>query len=147
MKKWRYHEAWRDLDGYFAQLERHGSTVNIATFVGATQLRLAVIGNANRQPTTPELAHMAALVDTLMEQGALGVWTALEYAPASYSTTNELIALAKAAGRHGGIYASHMRNEGVRIEDALNEQFQVDRQADIPAGGSHRKVSGRHDGG
>src|SRR5207248_683224 len=72
--------------------------------------RLAVIGNANRQPTTPELAHMAALVDTLMQQGALGVWTALEYAPASYSTTNEIIALARAARRHGGIYASHMRN-------------------------------------
>src|SRR5438105_9912196 len=72
MKKWHYREDWRDLDGYIAQLERHGSPVNIATFVGATQVRLAVIGNANRQPTTPELAHMAALVDTLMEQGALG---------------------------------------------------------------------------
>src|SRR6266566_794860 len=102
MKKWHYREDWRDLDGYIAQLERHGSTVNIATFVGATQVRLAVIGNANRQPTALELAHMAALVDTLMEQGALGVWTALEYAPASYSTTNEIIALARAARRHGG---------------------------------------------
>src|SRR5438132_932492 len=99
MKKWHYREDWRDLDGYIAQLERHGSTVNIATFVGATQVRLAVIGNANRQPTAPELAHMAALVDTLMEQGALGVWTALEYAPASYSATNEIIALARAARR------------------------------------------------
>src|SRR5437660_1328602 len=83
MKKWHYREDWRDLDGYVTQLERHGSTVNIATFVGATQVRLAVIGNANRQPTTPELAHMAALVDTLMQQGALGVWTALEYAAES----------------------------------------------------------------
>src|SRR5213592_3854932 len=121
MKKWHYREDWRDLDGYIAQLERHGSTVNIATFVGATQVRLAVIGNANRQPTAPELAHMAALVDTLMQQGALGVWTALEYAPASYSTTNEIIALARAARRHGGIYASHMRNEGIQIDQALNE--------------------------
>src|SRR5256714_528870 len=143
MKKWRYREDWRDLDGYFAQLERHGSTVNIATFVGATQVRLAVIGNANRQPTTPELAHMAALVDTLMEQGALGVWTALEYAPASYSTTNEIIALARAARRHGGIYASHMRNEGIQIDQALNELFRVAREADIPAEVSHLKVSGR----
>src|SRR2546429_7255805 len=143
MKKWRYREDWRDLDGYFAQLERHGSTVNIATFVGATQLRLAVIGNANRQPTTPELAHMAALVDTLMEQGALGVWTALAYAPASYSTTNEIIALARAARRHGGIYASHTRNEGIQIDQALNELFRVAREADIPAEGSHLKVSGR----
>src|SRR5437764_2058229 len=143
MKKWHYREDWRDLDGYFAQLERHGSTVNIATFVGATQVRLAVIGNENRQPTAPELAHMAALVDTLMQQGALGGGTELEYAPASYSTTNEIIALARAARRHGGIYASHMRNEGIQIDQALNELFRVAREADIPAEVSHLKVSGR----
>src|SRR5213080_3433474 len=147
MKKWHYREDWRDLDGYIAQLERHGSTVNIATFVGATQVRLAVIGNANRQPTAPELAHMAALVDTLMEQGALGVWTALEYAPASYSTTNEIIALARAARRHGGIYASHMRNEGIQIDQALNELFRIAREAEIPAEVSHLKVSGRNSWG
>src|SRR5207253_4440845 len=85
-------------------------------------------GNATRQPTTPEPAHMAALVDTLMQQGALGVWTAPEYAPASYSTTNEIIALARAARRHGGIYASHMRNEGIQIDQALNELFRVARR-------------------
>jgi len=147
MKKWHYREDWRDLDGYITQLERHGSTVNIATFVGATQVRLAVIGNVNRQPTTPELAHMAALVDTLMEQGALGVWTALEYAPASYSTTNEIIALARAARRHGGIYASHMRNEGIQIDQALNELFRIAREAEIPAEVSHLKVSGRNSWG
>src|SRR5213080_1166882 len=118
MKKWHYREDWRDLDGYIAQLAQHRSAVNIATFVGATQVRLAVVGKENRQPTAPELAHMVALVDTLMEQGALGVWTALEYAPASYSTTDEIIALAKAARRHGGIYASHMRNEGIQIVQA-----------------------------
>jgi len=143
MKKWHYREDWRDLDGYFAQLAKQGSTVNIATFVGATQVRLAVVGKENRAPTGPELAHMTALVDTLMEQGALGLWTALEYAPASYSATDEIIALAKAARRHGGIYASHMRNEGIRIDDALNELFQIARQADIPAEVSHLKVSGR----
>src|SRR5256886_14739050 len=147
MKKWHYREDWRDLDGYVTQLERHGSTVNIATFVGATQVRLAVIGNANRQPTTPELAHMAALVDTLMEQGALGVWTALEYAPASYSTTNEIIALARAARRHGGIYASHMRNEGIQIDQALNERCRIAREAEIPAEVSRVKVSGRNSWG
>ncbi|HMC18100.1 MAG TPA: hypothetical protein VKH16_02700, partial [Gemmatimonadales bacterium] len=112
MKKWHYREDWRDLDGYFAQLAKQGAALNIATFVGATQVRLAVVGKANRAPTAPELAHMTAIVDSLMQQGALGVWTALEYAPASYSKTDELIALAKAARRHGGIYASHMRNEG-----------------------------------
>src|SRR2546426_4515114 len=143
MKKWHYREDWRDLDGYIAQLEQHRSTVNIATFVGATQVRLAVVGKENRQPTAPELAHMVALVDTLMEQGALGVWTALEYAPASYSTTDEIIALAKAARRHGGIYASHMRNEGIHVDQALNELFRIAREADIPAEISHLKESGR----
>ena len=143
MKKWHYREDWRDLDGYFAQLARQGSTVNIATFVGATQLRLAVVGKANRAPTAGELAHMTALVDTLMEQGALGLWTALEYAPASFSTTDEIIALAKAARRHGGIYASHMRNEGIRIDQALDEVFRIARAADIPAEISHLKVAGR----
>jgi len=143
MKKWHYREDWRDLDGYFAQLAKQGAALNIATFVGATQVRLAVVGKANRAPTAAELARMTALVDTLMEQGALGLWSALEYAPASYSKTDELIALAKAARRHGGIYASHMRNEGVRIDDALNELFQIARDAEIPAEVSHLKVSGR----
>ena len=143
MKKWHYREDWRDLNGYFAQLERQGSTLNIATFVGATQVRLAVVGKENRAPTAAELAHMTAIVDTLMEQGALGVWSALEYAPASYSKTDELVALAKAARRHGGIYASHMRNEGEHIDDALNELFTIAQQGDIPAEVSHLKVSGR----
>ena len=143
MKKWHYREDWRDLDGYFAQLAKQGAALNIATFVGATQVRLAVVGKANRAPTAVELARMTALVDTLMRQGALGLWTALEYAPASYSKTDELIALAKAARRHGGIYASHMRNEGVRIDEALNELFRIAREADIPAEVSHLKVSGR----
>ncbi len=147
MKKWHYREDWRDLNGYFAQLERQGSALNIATFVGATQLRLAVMGNEDRAPTPAELAHMAAIVDTLMEQGALGVWTALEYAPASYSKTDELVALARAAQRHGGIYASHMRNEGEQIDDALNEVFQIAKQAGIPAEVSHLKLSGRRSWG
>src|SRR2546427_9255980 len=86
---------------------------------------------------------MVAIVDTLMQQGALGVWTALEYAPASYSKTEEIIALAKAARRHGGIYASHMRNEGIRIDDALDEVFRIAREANIPAEISHLKLAGR----
>src|SRR5438034_1219405 len=147
MKKWHFREDWRDLNGYFVQLEKQGSTLNIATFIGATQVRLVVVGNENRQPTAAELSHMTAIVDTLMEQGALGVWTALEYAPASYSKTEELIALARAARRHGGIYASHMRNEGIRIDDALDEVFRIAREADIPAEISHLKVSGRQSWG
>jgi dihydroorotase/N-acyl-D-amino-acid deacylase len=147
MKKWHYREDWRDLDGYFAQLERQGTALNIAMFVGATQVRLVVVGNENRAPTPAELAHMAAIVDSLMQQGALGVWTALEYAPASYSKTDELIALARAARRHGGIYASHMRNEGEHIDDALNEVFRIAQEARIPAEVSHLKISGRRSWG
>jgi len=147
MKKWHYREDWRDLSGYFAQLERQRVALNIATFVGATQVRLAVVGNENRDPTPAELAHMTAIVDTLMEQGALGVWTALEYAPASYSKTDELIALAHAASRHGGIYASHMRDEGQHIDEALNEVFRIAKEAQIPAEVSHLKLSGRRSWG
>ena len=147
MKKWHYREDWRDLNGYFAQLERQGSALNIAMFVGATQVRLVVVGKENRAPTAAELARMTAIVDTLMEQGALGVWTALEYAPASYSKTDELIALARAARRHGGIYASHMRDEGEHIDEALNEVFRIAKEADIPAEVSHLKLSGRRSWG
>jgi dihydroorotase/N-acyl-D-amino-acid deacylase len=147
MKKYGVQEDWRDLNGYFAHLARTGSTVNIATFVGATQVRLMVVGSQNRHATPEELAHMVALVDTAMEQGALGVSTALEYAPAFYAPTEEVIALAKAARRHGGVYASHMRNEGGQIDQSLNETFRIAREANIPAEIWHLKVSGRHNWG
>ena len=143
MKKYHFQEDWRDLDGYFAHLARTGSTVNIATFVGATQLRMAVVGDDDRAATPAELAHMEALVDTAMEQGALGVSTALEYAPAIYAPTDELVALARAARRHGGIYATHMRSEGGAIDAALDEVFRIARLADVPAEIWHLKVAGR----
>jgi len=143
MKKYHLSEDWRDLDGYFAHLARTGSAINIATFVGATQVRAAVVGFQNRRATAAELAHMTALVDTMMEQGALGVSTALLYAPAIYAPTEELVALAKAARRHGGIYASHIRNEAAREDEALDEAFRVGREASIPVEIWHLKVSGK----
>ena len=143
MKKYGLSEDWRDLDGYFAHLARTGSTLNIATFVGATQVRAAVIGFQNRRATAAELAHMTALVDTMMEQGALGVSTALLYAPAIYAPTNELIALARAARRHSGIYASHIRNEAAHEDAALEEAFRIGREAGIPVEIWHLKVSGK----
>jgi dihydroorotase/N-acyl-D-amino-acid deacylase len=96
---------WRDLEGYFRRLEESGSTINVASFVGATQVRMAVLGNDDREPTAEELQHMVALVDSAMMQGALGVSTSLVYAPAFYASTDELIALAHAASGHGGVYA------------------------------------------
>ncbi|MGH7568582.1 MAG: N-acyl-D-amino-acid deacylase family protein [Gemmatimonadales bacterium] len=143
LKRYGLDIDWRDLDGYFARLERTGSTVNIATFVGATQVRRVVIGDADRPATPAELARMVALVDTAMRQGALGLSTSLIYAPAVYAPTDELIALAKAARRRGGIYASHIRNEGARIDAALDEAFRIAREADTPAEIWHLKVSGR----
>jgi dihydroorotase/N-acyl-D-amino-acid deacylase len=147
MKRYGLAKDWRDLDGYFARLARTGSAINIATFVGATQVRMAVIGFENRAPTGPEQAHMDALVDSMMEQGALGLSTSIEYAPAFYARTEEIISLARAARRHGGIYATHMRNEGGQIDQALDETFRVAREADIPAEIWHLKISGRRNWG
>jgi dihydroorotase/N-acyl-D-amino-acid deacylase len=143
IKKYNLNVDWRDLDGYFAHLERTGTTINLATFVGATQLRMAVIGFDNRPATGAEQARMEALVDSLMEQGALGVSTSLLYAPAIYAPTEELIGLARAARRHGGIYATHIRNEAAHADEALDEAFRIARTADIPVEIWHLKSAGR----
>jgi len=143
MKKYHLQEDWRDLDGYFAHFARTGSAVNLATFVGATQVRKAVMGNANRPATADELSGMTALVEATMRQGALGLSSALEYAPASYASTEELVTLARAARLHGGVYATHMRNEGARIDAALDEAFRIAREAAIPVEIFHLKVAGR----
>jgi dihydroorotase/N-acyl-D-amino-acid deacylase len=142
IKKYKLAEDWRDLDGYFAHLARTGSTINLATFVGATQVRMAVIGFENRAATGSEQAHMEALVDTMMEQGALGLSTSLLYAPAIYAPTEELIGLARVARRHGGIYASHIRNEAAHEDEALDEVFRIARTAEIPVEVWHFKVAG-----
>ncbi len=145
----RYHLTadWRDLDGYFRRLEKQGSGINLGTYVGATQVRRYVIGAVDRAPTAEELARMQQLVEQAMQQGAMGVSTSLIYAPAAYAKTDELIALAKAASKYGGIYASHIRNEGDREMEALEEAFRIGREADIPVEIWHLKVSGRQNWG
>jgi N-acyl-D-amino-acid deacylase len=140
---WGLAVDWHDLDGYFTRLARSGTPINIATFVGATQVRHYVLGDANRAPSPAELAQMVALVDTAMRQGALGVSSALVYAPAFYASTAELIALARAAGRHGGVYATHIRNEGSGIDRALAEAFRIGREAHVPVEVWHLKLAGR----
>ena len=102
-----------------------------------------VIGTADRAPTPEELKEMEIMVDDAMSDGAMGVSTALIYAPGSYAKTDELIALAKVAAKKGGIYASHMRNEGDAEMDALNEAFRIGREANIPVEIFHLKVSGQ----
>jgi len=138
---------WRTLDGYFRRLEQNGSGVNIGTFVGATQVREVVLGKENRPPTSEELAKMQEKVEDAMFDGALGLSTSLIYAPANYASTDELIALAKIASKYGGIYASHIRNEGDSEMQALDEAFRIGREAGIPVEIWHFKVSGRQNWG
>jgi N-acyl-D-amino-acid deacylase len=138
---------WQPLGEYFARLERQGMGINLASYVGATTLREVVIGADNRPPTAAELVRMRALVREAMEQGAVGVSTSLEYAPAPYASTEELIALASEAAPYGGIYATHMRSEGDGMVAALDETFRIAREAHIPAEIWHLKVAGKKNWG
>ena len=138
---------WQTLGEYFARLERQGMGINLASYVGATTLREVVIGADNRAATPAELEHMRALVREAMEQGAMGVSTSLEYAPAPYASTEELIALASEAAPYGGIYATHMRSEGDGMVAALDETFRIAREAHIPAEIWHLKVAGKKNWG
>jgi dihydroorotase/N-acyl-D-amino-acid deacylase len=138
---------WYDLDGYFERLETSGTAINIATFVGATRIRQVVLGHEDRAPTPEELVRMQALADTAMMQGALGLSSSLVYAPAYYATTEELVALAEVAARRGGIYATHLRDEGERIYEAIDEAVHIARTADIPVEIWHLKRAGQDNHG
>lgn len=134
---------WTTLDGYFRRLERQGTPLNIGTYVGAAQVREAVIGDDNRAPTPAELEQMKALVEQAMKDGALGISTALIYPPGHYAKTEELIELAKVAARYGGLYASHMRSEGASEMAAIDEAIRIGREAGLPVEIFHLKVSGK----
>jgi N-acyl-D-amino-acid deacylase len=134
---------WRTLEQYFARLEKQGIGINLASYVGATQVRRMVLKDDNRAPSPTELDQMRALVRDAMQQGAVGVSTSLQYAPAPYASTEELIALAKEASRFGGIYATHMRNEGNGVLKALDEAIQIGREAKIPVEVWHLKAAGK----
>ncbi len=138
---WHLVVDWRDLDGYFARLQRSGTPFNLGTYVGATQVRKYVMGDARRDPTPEELARMEALVDTAMRQGAMGLSTSLGYAPAVYAKTPELVALARVAGRYHGVYATHIRSEGAQIHQALEEAFTVGREGGLPVEVWHLKLN------
>lgn len=138
---------WRDLAGYFARLQKQGMGINLGTYVGATQLRRMIIGEDDRAPSPAELDEMKALVRSAMQQGAMGVSTALQYAPAPYAKTEELIALASEAAPFGGIYATHMRNEGDNILNAIDEAVRIGREAHIPVEIWHIKAAGKKNWG
>jgi len=138
---------WQSLDEYFQRLTRQGSGINLGTYVGAAQIRHMVLGNADRAPAPEELKDMEIMVDDAMSDGAMGLSSALIYSPGSYAKTDELIALAKAAAKKGGIYASHIRNEGDAEMDALNEAFRIGREANIPLEIFHLKCAGKQNWG
>lgn len=138
----RYEIAWTTLGEYLEHLEQRGVSPNVASFVGATTVRIHELGHADRAPTPDELGRMRALVRQGMEEGALGVGSSLIYAPAFYAQTDELVALAQEAGLFGGMYISHMRSEGNRLEEAVDELLTIARQAGVRAQIYHLKAAG-----
>ncbi|PYU48339.1 MAG: dihydroorotase [Acidobacteria bacterium] len=140
---YRIHVDWRTFREYFSRLEKQHTGINIASYVGATRVRRMVLGDNDVQPTLGQLEQMRGIVRQAMRDGAVGVSTSLEYAPAPYAKTEELIALAAEASRFGGIYATHMRNEGTGILAAIDEALRIGREARIPVEIWHLKVGGK----
>ena len=138
---------WRTLRQYFARLEKQGIGINFATYVGATSVRRMILGDEDRRPTAQQLEQMKGLVAESMRAGAMGLSSALEYAPAPYASTDELIALAREAAKFGGIYATHMRSEGDGIMSALEEAVRIGREAGAPVEIWHLKTAGKNNWG
>ncbi len=132
---------WRTLDQYFHRLEKQGMGLNLGTFVGATQVREYVVGFDNRPPTAVELEQMKTLVAQAMKDGALGLSTSLQYVPARFARTDEIVELAKVAHQYGGIYATHQRSEANALDESLNEVFEIARRAKIPTEIWHLKTA------
>ncbi|MGH7541068.1 MAG: N-acyl-D-amino-acid deacylase family protein, partial [Gemmatimonadota bacterium] len=139
----RFDVTWTTLGEYLEHLVERGVSTNVASFVGATTVRIHALGYENRAPSASELEKMRFLVRQAMEEGALGVGSSLIYAPAFYAETDELVALARAADEYGGGYISHMRSEGNRLLDALDELLTIARQAGVRAEIYHLKAAGR----
>lgn len=135
--------AWTTLGGYLDTLAQRGVSPNVASFVGATTIRIHELGEKDVDPTPEQLARMRALVRQAMEEGAMGVGSALIYAPANYAETPELVALASEAGRCGGMYISHMRSEADNIGEAIDEVITISREGGLPAEIYHLKLAGK----
>jgi N-acyl-D-amino-acid deacylase len=138
---------WRTFGEYFARLERQGIGINLASYVGATQVRRMVLGDADRAPSPAELDRMRALVAQAMEDGARGLSTSLQYAPAPYAKTDELVALAAESAKRGGLYATHMRSEGDAIVPAIDEALTIARRARTAVEIWHLKAAGKKNWG
>jgi N-acyl-D-amino-acid deacylase len=136
-----------DIRKYLGQIDSLKPSINVATLIGHNDVRKAVIGKANRTPDESEMKKMEALVEQAMKDGAVGFSTGLIYIPGTYSKTEEVVRLARAASRYKGVYASHMRSEGDSIVSAINEAINIGRVASMPVEISHFKVSGQHNWG
>lgn len=136
---------WDDLAGYMARVEAGRPAVNAIALAGHNSLRFGVFGNEKREPTTAELAQMRGWVEQAMAQGACGLSTGLIYEPGRWSATEELIELCRPLAPHGGVYATHMRNEGEGLLDAVAETLRIGREAGVPVHISHHKASGATD--
>jgi len=132
---------WTTLGGYFDYVLKKGVSPNVASFVGATSIRIHEVGHDNRPPTAEELKRMKALVQQAMDDGAMGLGSSLIYAPADYASTDELIALAQIASQNGGMYITHMRSESDNILSAMNETFRISKEAHIAAEIYHLKIN------
>jgi N-acyl-D-amino-acid deacylase len=143
----KYDITWTTLGEYLDYLVARGISPNVASFLGATTVRVHELGYEDRPPTPEELARMRKLVSQAMEEGALGIGSSLIYAPAFYAKTDELVALCEEAGKHGGMYISHMRSEGNRLLEAVDELIEIARRAKVPAEIYHLKAAGRQNWG
>lgn len=133
---------WKNLAEFFEILEKHGISINVASLVGQSAVRAAVMGTEKRPPTSSELDRMKELVAEGMKQGAFGISTGLFYVPGGYALTQEIIELAKVAAEYGGIYTTHMRSEGDNLIEALKEAFEIGEKANLPVQISHFKCIG-----
>ena len=134
---------WTGFGGYFERLRQRGTTINVGTFVPATTVRREVIGLDNRAPTPAELARMEAMVDQAMQDGAFGLSSALIYVPGTFAQTSELVALARVAAKHNGIYITHIRGESFNLFNALDEAIAIGREAALPVVVFHLKVAAK----
>ncbi len=141
--RYGYTPDFRTLDGYFKAFERRGAAINLGSLVGAGGVRDFVIGKENRRATPEELGRMCALVDEAMREGALGLSSSLQYVPDMYNSTEELVAMAKVAARHGGAYFTHQRSESDRIFASLDEVFRIAEEAGIRSQVWHLKTAYR----
>jgi N-acyl-D-amino-acid deacylase len=140
----KYNVSWNSLSGYLAFMEKKGVAPNIASFVGATTLRINTVGYEDRAPTDQEMKDMKAMVRTAMEEGAMGIGSALIYAPGFYAKTEELIELCKVAAEYDGMYLSHLRSEGNRLLESLDELIEIAAKAKIRAEVYHFKQAGKN---